>query len=332
MRAARPDSNSNSNSSIQPDPPILDRVSTAVQTEIWLVVKEEPSPGGFSDLPSPLDDLEGIPEALLALEAQCQTLIDSPDVFLPTTNAVDLPFEVAFRRPSVVARRTELRQTALRVMTAHDLILAWRRSFVLFADWTHGIDEFNQLRSDDQMVIAKNRFIPWSWWITAWRSLKAGCDGICCPNGTFHPRVNGKNPTGDPNLNEFFKDICERMVQNLVAPMREMNIDEMEVCLVKVITLFCEDVGLSPSGKRKVAETREKYIQVLYRYIRRRNDVSSPSEAASRLAKLMLFLSTVTSLHHIMNDSVQFTSLFNIIDWDGLTRDAHKLTPSAQAK
>lgn len=68
-----------------------------------------------------------------------------------------------------------------------DVLQDWRRSFVIFADWLHALQEFNYMDINDQILIAKNRFGPFYWWLLAIWSVDANCEGVCYANGTYFP-------------------------------------------------------------------------------------------------------------------------------------------------
>uniref|UniRef100_A0A183TXY7 NR LBD domain-containing protein n=1 Tax=Toxocara canis TaxID=6265 RepID=A0A183TXY7_TOXCA len=226
---------------------------------------------------------------------------------------------------------SQMRFSGERVLTPDDLIDGWRRHFVFYADWVQRLEDFAHFSNEDQVVMAKRRLIPHGWLMHAYQTMLSGRNGICFANGAYHPREDGRpgTPKGDPRIIEFYNDSINRMMDNLVKPMREMKMDVTEYCILEAVNLFAEEYDLSEAGKVMVNRTRERYINVLYRYIRKKVDCAS--SASCRLAKYMLLLSTITSLHHLMNDNVQMQGLFNIIDFDSLIRDVHKISPPSKS-
>ncbi|VDP01352.1 unnamed protein product [Heligmosomoides polygyrus] len=132
--------------------------------------------------------------------------------------------------------------TAERVATMKDVMQDWRRHFVLFADWLHALPEFASLSVDDQILIAKSRFGPFYWWMCANWTNEACCDGVCYANGTYFPRSEAL---------QCFPDVrgcCERMVVTLSDPLRELQLDETEKCLMLAVIVFSDDIVPSISS------------------------------------------------------------------------------------
>lgn len=286
------------------------------------------------ELPTPSStELDTLPDTLLILEKQIWSLLEADDYNITIAGThIDLPFEVVFRRPSLVSKRYPMRFSGERLMTPDDLIDGWRRHFVFYADWVQRLEDFKQFTNEDQVVIAKRRLIPHGWLMHAFQTMLSDINGICFANGGYHPREyhSDGTPRGDPRIIEFYSDSINRMMDNLVKPMRELKMDVTEYCILRAVNLFAEEVELSEAGKIRVCRTREKYINVLYHYIRKFK-VNCASSASCRLARYMLLLSTITSLHHLMNDTVQMQGLFNIIDFDSLIKEVHKNYPHTKS-
>ncbi|KAJ1372219.1 hypothetical protein KIN20_034313 [Parelaphostrongylus tenuis] len=90
---------------------------------------------------------------------------------------------------------------------------------------------------------------------------------------------------------------------------------------------FGEDFGLSSEGKSVVAKGKERFLNALYVYVRNQKVDNAP-HATCRVAKYMIMLSALTALCHLMNEEVQMTSLFNIIEFDELIQACHKTSPA----
>uniref|UniRef100_A0A914WT99 Uncharacterized protein n=1 Tax=Plectus sambesii TaxID=2011161 RepID=A0A914WT99_9BILA len=179
----------------------------------------------LSPLPEQLDQAA----LLVQIYRRVVSRVDPPESF---TGGKDIPFHIALRHPSLVTRRKEIRLTAERIATEEDILDECRRQFVLSVDWINAIPEYQQLPEDVQYTIAKRRITEFAWFFQAWNAIITGCEGMCFLNGSYFP--------ADPKL-QILPDIkgANRLFrQNLLAPLKEMNFDETELCIVQALVLF----------------------------------------------------------------------------------------------
>ncbi|CAP24360.2 Protein CBR-NHR-4 [Caenorhabditis briggsae] len=286
-----------------------------------LPLKQERISTPPSDLPVPMDYL--IPSILMDIEHKVffNHLVTVGDSINETKTPITLPFETVFRQPHLVCNRYPMNFVNNRVLTPEELIDGWRRHFTYYSDWCHAMDEFCALSPEDQVVLAKKKIILHGWLVHAYYSYKSGVDGICFANGAAHLPEGGH-----PSITEFYKECMPRYLNYVIYPMKNFQMDDNEMVLVKCIMFFSNESGLSPAGKAIVSAAREKYLSALYNYARS-NKCSTSAQATLRIAKFMIMLSAVTSLTHLMNEGVHVTSLFNIIEFDQLIQATHKTTP-----
>uniref|UniRef100_A0A914W3V8 NR LBD domain-containing protein n=1 Tax=Plectus sambesii TaxID=2011161 RepID=A0A914W3V8_9BILA len=109
-----------------------------------------------------------------------------------------------------------------------------------------------------------------------------------------------------------------------------MNFDETELCIVQALVLFTPDLSdLNDVTKAYLRKTCEKYTGILFEYCRTRfakflNDQMAESEAACRVAQIMLLIATMTKINLLCCDGMLCMDLLNICDWDGLTRQIYE--------
>ncbi|VDL84007.1 unnamed protein product [Nippostrongylus brasiliensis] len=268
-----------------------DRCSVEVQTEQCSMKADA--------LPSPDAELNRAADSLLAMHRQVCRL-----------SSASVSFINAFYNPNMISIRTPLVITAERVATMKDVMQDWRRHFVLFADWLHALPEFASLSVDDQILIAKSRFGPFYWWMCANWTNEACCDGVCYANGTYFPRSETL---------QCFPDVrgcSERMVVTLSEPLRELQLDETEKCLMLAVIVFSDEpLELSISGKEHVRSMGHRFVRMLHHHIRNREPGLSNSAIGLRIAKIMILLTATTNLVYMASDNFQLHDVLHIVDF-----------------
>uniref|UniRef100_A0A914VKB8 Nuclear receptor domain-containing protein n=1 Tax=Plectus sambesii TaxID=2011161 RepID=A0A914VKB8_9BILA len=123
-----------------------DEAMSPVPYKRLIVVKQSLSP-------VPSVDAHPVALALMDIEANCNRQTD-PFISYDEDNwpQLDIPLEVAFRHPTIVADRTELNYKPNRPASFSDVRGNWRRCFVLYVDWARSMKEFNELSFLDQVI------------------------------------------------------------------------------------------------------------------------------------------------------------------------------------
>uniref|UniRef100_A0A1I8AXC7 NR LBD domain-containing protein n=1 Tax=Meloidogyne hapla TaxID=6305 RepID=A0A1I8AXC7_MELHA len=227
----------------------------------------------------------------------------------------------------------------------------WRRHFTYFIDWVHQLEPFQQMSFNDQILLAKQRITHVGWLVHAYNSQLKGEGVICFANCAFyHPDSSISLPNATINegsLDEstkneadqhskivnFFGQQLSNLVHSLFEPLRQLNLDFAEYVLLKAILLFSEEVGLSPEALTQIKNARTLYLRALFKYIRDNkidlNDnetkglVNNPFE---RMASILSISSIISTLKSEVNERVQISTIFNLIEFDSLMKDIHSST------
>ncbi|GMT26951.1 hypothetical protein PFISCL1PPCAC_18248, partial [Pristionchus fissidentatus] len=226
-------------------------------------------------------------------------------------------FTDAFFSPTLISIRTPITPTGATIAELPDVLQDWRRCFTLFADWCSSLTEFGGLCAEDQLVVAKNRFGPFYWWICAEWSAKAGCNGVCYANGTYFPAEKALQCLPDVS------QTAEKMMNSLVRPLVDLNIDETEKAVMSGIIVFQDELtALTEEGKATLREARALFVKSLHHYVY--SKVKDNTLAAMRIGNLTLLLAAATNLVHLTNDNVELNDVLHIVDWGDWSADIRK--------
>ncbi|CAB3407517.1 unnamed protein product [Caenorhabditis bovis] len=307
-----------------------DRCSVEIQTETGEIRMD-------TSVPLPMIDAEltrcseQLVEMHRAVCAMCDVKQEPNNEPMASTR---VSFMNAFYNPSMMSRRTPLQITGERIATIKDVMEEWRRNFVLFSDWLRALPEFNQLEINDQIVLAKNRYGPFHWWLCANWTVKAGCDGVCYTNGSYFPSSRELQCLPD------VRGSTRRMLDSLSAPISELQLDETEVVLMLAVILFSDELAdLSPAGKEHVRTVGNHFVKMLHHHIRNKDygethdadpHSATDSAAAVRIGKMMILLSATTNLVFLTSDNIQLNDVLHVVPTEFLSQEVQLLKESLE--
>ncbi|KJH40126.1 Ligand-binding domain of nuclear hormone receptor [Dictyocaulus viviparus] len=143
---------------------------------------------------------------------------------------------------------------------------------------------------------------------------KEGADFLKLINNSFIPRPskNEKVTSG------FYLRDCEKVMDQMVAPMRFLAIDDTEFVTLKACVLFNPVAkGLSPLAVTTVLNTRRRIFSALEYYVK-----IYKHEDKTRLGDLTLFLlSPLSSLANSVCEDVLLSKLSGVARLDGLMEE-----------
>ncbi|CAD5221639.1 unnamed protein product [Bursaphelenchus okinawaensis] len=231
-------------------------------------------------------------------------------------------FEEAFNSPELVCARYPLNFNGENVMKVGDLLDGWRRHFTFYIDFCKCMPEFRNLPPSDQIALAKRRVVNMIWLMHAYYTSLTDKIGFCSSNGVYHPAEHDlRYDEADETIKTFYANLLPFFVSDMIIPMRQLKMDLVEYVLIKMITFFRDEFFVSNETRKKLEDYKQRYTLALDAYIKSKYD--DHYEALDRFANLLNIIHSVLYLTSKMNERVELSSFFNIIDFDKLTKEIH---------
>jgi hypothetical protein len=201
-----------------------------------------------------------------------------------------------------------------RSATVNDIFHSLHSQLLLVIEWAKSLKPFADLSPGDQMALLKNFSSQHIVLCVAYRSINS-FDSLKLLNDSLITRQNGE-VANFPD--DFYRRDCERVMDQLVAPMRFMQMDDYEFIAMKACVLFNPVAkGLSGESVMKVLQTRRKIFASLEHYINTKS-VKDPS----RIGDLTFFiLSPLQSLAKSLSEDVLMTKMSGVARIDHLMEE-----------
>ncbi|KAF8381339.1 nhr-35 [Pristionchus pacificus] len=187
-----------------------------------------------------------------------------------------------------------------RAATVNDIFTSIHSQLLLVIEWAKTLPPFAALSTDDQTALLRHFASQQLVLCVAYRSINAA-NTLKLINDSYIPRVTRR---GD-NMDFYARD-CERVLDELVAPMRFLKIDETEFVAMKACILFNPVArGLSSATVMSVLATRRKIFAALESHCRRQRP-----DDPNRMGDLTFFiLGPLQSLANCVSDDVLVSKL-----------------------
>ncbi|CAJ0610017.1 unnamed protein product [Cylicocyclus nassatus] len=266
---------------------------------------EGPSKRSSPEISGSFEDAWDCPETLIsALLKSEKTINGLRDSVIKQTGNVE--YTVNPEEPASSCSGT-------RTATLNDIIKSLHSQLLLVIEWAKTLPPFLTLSTTDQTALLKN-FAPQHIVLCVSYRSKEGADFLKLINDSFILR-----PSKDlQDKNGFYLPDCEKVMDQMVAPMRFLAIDDAEFVTLKACVLFNPVAkGLSPLAVTTVLNTRRRIFSALEHYVRTRK-----FDEKTRLGDLTCFLlSPLSSLANSICEDILVTKLSGVARLDVLMEE-----------
>uniref|UniRef100_A0A914EKA6 Uncharacterized protein n=2 Tax=Acrobeloides nanus TaxID=290746 RepID=A0A914EKA6_9BILA len=211
-------------------------------------------------------------------------------------------------KPTLTGRRPEMGYEPYRMAKSEELSRIAHRSAIAAVDWVESLSEIGEfVDTEDKIALVKACYAPLTIFNFSARTAQntKNPDILCLCSKSYVPRVL---PPEFNASNHLSNNLIDRTLNELVAPLRRLNLREEEVVPLKAIIILNPNAkGLSPAAQQQVAELRDKVQDMLFQIVKELHPVFN---ASSRFGNLLLLLPTITTLSGVMFENMQFCQVF----------------------
>uniref|UniRef100_A0A1I7YZK5 Nuclear receptor domain-containing protein n=1 Tax=Steinernema glaseri TaxID=37863 RepID=A0A1I7YZK5_9BILA len=200
--------------------------------------------------------------------------------------------------------------------TVEDIFQSLRCQLILGINWAKQLAPFNNLNNSDQSALLK-AFAPQNIVLgVAYRSMAQRVDHLKLINDSCITRASDDN---EETADQFYKKDCDRVMDQLVIPMSDLDIDRIEFLAMKACVLFNPVAkGLSVQSYHKVLNTRRAIYKALEFY----ENTKIPKPAEGRMGDILFtMLSPLQTFANMVSEDVLVTKLSGVAHLDRLMEE-----------
>ncbi|VDO26980.1 unnamed protein product [Onchocerca flexuosa] len=177
-----------------------------------------------------------------------------------------------------------------------------QRSISLMIGWANLLHPIPELPFTDKVLLLKHCSPAFSLLHTVQRSLSS--THIVLPNDT----VLTLTPFHYPDL----VAVISRILDELLTPLRRINVEKAEMSALKALVLLHPDVtGLTITSREKLREARDGVLRALFTYLKQ---ILSPDDTSVRLSNLLLIIPSLYSVAQMLAQNTQLGVIFGLTD------------------
>ncbi|VDO87643.1 unnamed protein product [Heligmosomoides polygyrus] len=258
-------------------------------------------------------DAQLLTQFLCSLERQTELLTDEDvkdnDMMCDWSRDISLTF--GLQNPQLVIRRSPVSY-----VPCTDLLLCFVLSFIgrpgikLVCEAVRGLFPMvREIVAAFQTKLFKQNFMSFGWIAYAFKCYQHNQQTVGIPLG------NGAYiPYGDEEQRELewiasYGVVCKKLVDLIVKPMIELEMDEQEYCSLKAISLFQQDCALSECGALICYRVRERLLEGLATHIEQRFIQLSSKQRSIRALKATLLLPTLTYIGQLESSVISHLTI-----------------------
>ncbi|CAI2347622.1 unnamed protein product [Caenorhabditis sp. 36 PRJEB53466] len=247
---------------------------------------------------------------LAATEQKCGALRLAE--FMPSRNLLEavvspclLSDEAFMAEHAVLSPRHRI--NTLRFATQTDYHYWHERDWFVMIEWAKTLPVFQTLPFPDKLALLRHSAITYPSLVHVFNSPDHGLDTIVFPDGAYFDR------TPEPTRPLGFNKKKYQMLDQLLKPMRSMDIDITEFAAFKAIFFLNPDADdVDSAAKKLLSDGRSSITNALYRYMVKKKGAE---DAGDRFGRLLLLGTVLATMAVEMKEAVLVADFFDQIQF-----------------
>ncbi|EFP09397.1 CRE-NHR-10 protein [Caenorhabditis remanei] len=224
---------------------------------------------------------------------------------------------------AILSPRHRVNENNLRFATQIDYHYWHERDWFVMIEWAKTLPVFQSLPFPDKLALLRHSAITYPSLVHVFNSPDHGLDTIVFPDGAYFDR------TPEPTRPLGFNKKKYQMLDQLLKPMRSMQIDMTEFSAFKAIFFLNPDADdVDSAAKKMLSDGRSAITNALYRYMVKKKGAedagdrlvfnftsSTRIKLSSRFGRLLLLGTVLATMAVEMKEAVLVADFFDQIQF-----------------
>ncbi|CAI5451613.1 unnamed protein product [Caenorhabditis angaria] len=200
----------------------------------------------------------------------------------------------------------------LRFIQQSDYHYWHERDWFLLTEYAKSFEIFQYFPYEDKVQLVRHAGITIPVLVQCFNSPNMGPDTVVFPDGAYFDRTHEPSRPAGLNKKKY------QMLDLVLKPMRDIQVDHVEFAAFKAITFLNPDAEISLESKRIITDERVAITKQLYSYMVRKDGIEI---ALERFSRLILMSSSMSKMACESKEAVWIADFFMNIGFSNFAKE-----------